>query len=616
VRRSLFLLACVCVVPGNASLPLHPASIEPNDNRQPAGELRDGVLTLALVAAPGAWRPEAERGLAREAYAFGVEGAGLSIPGPLIRVPAGAEVRVAVRNAISGATLIVHGLHERGSEPRPLEVPDGERRVASFRATSPGTYHYWATTTGAQLIQQRHGAETQLVGAFIVEAPGERRDDHVYVISVEEGPESVPASRPLFAAVVNGRSWPHTTAGRATVGDTVRMRWINASGRPHPMHLHGFYFQVRSRGTPARDTLYDPSQTRLAATELMTAGGTMTFDWVPDRPGNWLVHCHMVAHISPGLRSGAGGHADHRKIANHALDGMAGLVVAWRIEPRAATPDAVEAPRRRVRLIADEVPGLYGEQPGMGFILSGDRLAQLPDTVTIPGPPLVLARGEPVEIAVVNQLAEPTSIHWHAMELESFYDGVSGWSGYGTRVSPHVAPGDSFLVRFTPPRAGTFIYHTHFNEEIQLESGMYGPLIVLEPGARLDPELDRTWIISQTGPAVGGTAPVALNGSVAPHLELTAGRTYRIRLINIHVNQPLIFELTDEAPVVWRALAKDGADLPPHQATPRAARQPIGVGETYDFELAPAAPGPLRISARNLVGRVRLEGTVRVRPPD
>src|SRR4029077_15816230 len=45
------------------------------------------------------------------------------------------------------------------------------------------------------------------------------------------------------------------------------------------------------------------------------------------------------------------------------------------------------------------------------------------------GNPLVLTRGEPAEIKVVNRLKEPTTVHWHGIELESYYDGVPGWSG-------------------------------------------------------------------------------------------------------------------------------------------------------------------------------------------
>jgi FtsP/CotA-like multicopper oxidase with cupredoxin domain len=110
-------------------------------------------------------------------------------------------------------------------------------------------------------------------------------------------------------------------------------------------------------------------------------------------------------------------------------------------------------------------------------------LAMNPRSTFLPGPTLALRRGEPVEITLVNHLPEATAIHWHGMELESYYDGVHGWSGAGTRVTPLIEAGRSFTVRFTPPHAGTFIYHTHLHDEHQLTSGMYG---ASRPGAGRD----------------------------------------------------------------------------------------------------------------------------------
>ena len=62
---------------------------------------------------------------------------------------------------------------------------------------------------------------------------------------------------------------------------------------------------------------------------------------------------------------------------------------------------------------------------------------------------------------MVNHLCQPTAMHWHGIELDSYYDGVPGWSGTPERRSPMIAPGDSFIARMTPPRSGTFIYHAH-----------------------------------------------------------------------------------------------------------------------------------------------------------
>ena len=84
----------------------------------------------------------------------------------------------------------------------------------------------------------------------------------------------------------------------------------------------------------------------------------------------------------------------------------------------------------------------------------------------------MLHRGEPTTITVVNQSGEPTSIHWHGLELESYYDGVVGLGGMpGTRTPP-IMPADSFDVHITAPRSGTFMYHSHFEDVRQQNGGL------------------------------------------------------------------------------------------------------------------------------------------------
>ena len=92
--------------------------------------------------------------------------------------------------------------------------------------------------------------------------------------------------------------------------------------------------------------------------------------------------------------------------------------------------------------------------------------------------------------------------------------------------------------------------------------------------------------------------PLLLNGSAQPELlQLKVGVKYRLRLINITPNNAglVVSLLAGSSPVRWRALAKDGADLPPAQVSEREARQLISVGETYDFEFEPTTKGDLRL---------------------
>jgi Putative multicopper oxidases len=99
--------------------------------------------------------------------------------------------------------------------------------------------------------------------------------------------------------VINGKAWPHTETLNLTLGDSVRWRLINPSANSHPMHLHGFYFSVESRGDGRQDTAYAPAMRPLAVTELILPGSTMSMRWAPTRPGNWIFHCHFAFHVSP-----------------------------------------------------------------------------------------------------------------------------------------------------------------------------------------------------------------------------------------------------------------------------------------------------------------------------
>ena len=209
----------------------------------------------------------------------------------------------------------------------------------------------------------------------------------------------------------------------------------------------------------------------------------------------------------------------------------------------------------------------------------------------------------------MNRLPEPLTVHWHGIELESYFDGVAGVSGTGDRLMPAIASGESFVAQMTPPRAGTFIYHTHFDDIKQLSSGLYGPLIVLPPGEKFDPATDRVLVISRAGP---GETPIWLNGSRSPEIgTFIAGQKYRLRIINIVPENPPVdigLQIAGMA-ATWRPIAKDGAELPAGQRELCPAQLTIGVGETYDFEFRPERAGELALEVVRPANRFPAEIT-------
>jgi FtsP/CotA-like multicopper oxidase with cupredoxin domain len=288
---------------------------------------------------------------------------------------------------------------------------------------------------------------------------------------------------------------------------------------------------------------------------------------------------------------------------------MAGLVLGIHVTgARKVEPSDGLSPRKLLMVMREE-PNRYGNQSGYRINLEGVDAPQV-NSGPVPGPILLLTRGEPVEITLINRMSEPTGIHWHGIELESYYDGVPGWSGELGKITPSIAPGQSFVAKMTPPRAGTFIYHTHWHKDAQLTGGLYGPLIVLEPGEHYNPDTDHVFIMSVDGGAV------VINGSAKPApVVMRAGVPNRLRLINItteHVGltASLINQLDQ---TTWKPLAKDGATLPHQQTAVRPARQLVAVGETYDFEIQPELGQLLWLEVRLRNGEWLVQAPIRIR---
>ncbi|NML59835.1 copper oxidase [Massilia sp. RP-1-19] len=85
-----------------------------------------------------------------------------------------------------------------------------------------------------------------------------------------------------------------------------------------------------------------------------------------------------------------------------------------------------------------------------------------------PGPTIEVVEGDRVRIFVTNKLPEHTSIHWHGQRLPNGMDGVTGLT------QPGIQPGKTFVYEFVAKRPGTFMYHPHADEMVQMAMGMMG----------------------------------------------------------------------------------------------------------------------------------------------
>lgn len=609
------LRATVAVAPHPSATPLVPAApaaqILANDNRVPAGAYKAGVLHVSLDARWGMWYPDTPAHPGAPMEAFSENGKAPTDPGPLIRVPFGTEVVVSVRNSIPGSSLTIHGLVDRPSDvDQPRSIPYGSQRVIRFRAGATGTFEYWATTTGARTLTRRHTWDSQLGGAIVVDPPGtdERNPgDRIFVIETWVNVFAPDGSsvRRYDLHTINGRTWPYTERLVYAKGSVVRWRVIDLGEASHPMHLHGFYFQVLSRGDGIGEVDYEAARRYSEVTELVGPGATFEMTWTAARPGNWLFHCHIPGHaiahqpISDILGGkavlSAPDFAD--KYVPHA--GMGGLVIGVTVAGDHIAADADDAKARRLELVVSAAPESALHAPAFKVeVDDGSTVTTEPGLV---GPPIILTEGEPVAIDVENKLDEETSIHWHGMELsDSYYDGAAGFSGEGSRIAPEIVPGASFVARFTPPRAGTFVYHSHTHDQWQMRGGLIGMLIVLPRGERYDPSTDHVVMISSSNEIEELNAKAFINGERSPGpLIMHVGTPQRLRLANFSVTFNSVVSLESaDGPIVWTPLAVDGADLPPALRRAAPAVHDLSIGQTLDFAYTPPVQGDLTLVVR------------------
>lgn len=592
-RALLLCLPLLAVLGGAASRDaLDP--IDYHDNAVAAGTDREGVREVSIEIRRGLWLPNGPDRPGTPIMAFGAPGEPLLLPGPMIRVAAGTRLAITVRNG-SDSTIVMRGLSPDPTDSLVL-APGASGTVRSV-ADQPGNHFYYGAFPGRSLADRRL-EDAHLAGAIIVDPRGTRPRDEVFVITgshhSSDSLRRVSNSRELY--VLNGRPWPFSRRLQATVGDSSRYRVLNVTRDAHPMHLHGTFFRVASRGGAWRDTVLSPDAERMVATEYMPVGSTMMMTWMPDRPGTWLMHCHLTFHVAGNLGFGADSvsAAEHDALLAHGHGGdpdqhveesMGGLFMTITVPP----PPGWSLPPATRKVISFEVPR--------------DSAAGV----------LLLHEGEPTTVRVVNNSGDPTAIHWHGMELENLYDGVVGVGGTPGQRTRAVVPGSSFDARMTPPRAGTFIYHTHLMEVRQQESGLYGAMIVLPPGEVWDDAHDHVFILGtryRGGPMLNGA-------KVAPTLEWTAGMSHRLRLINVTTASPgARFQLVraDSSLVAWTRQAKDAVDLPASRRMSVPSRQLISMGETYDMLFTATEPAEYRLEIRSGAGVLLAQQPIRVVP--
>jgi len=204
------------------------------------------------------------------------------VPGPEIRVTEGDKVRVICHNEMPQSTSIhFHGV-------RTPNAMDGVPFLTQ-PPIKPGdqfSYEFTATNTGSHMYHSHHNAAEQvgkgLLGAFVIEP---KTNPYVY-----DSDYTMILNDASIGLSINGRSFPHTQPIIATLGEKIRVRYMNEGMMIHPMHLHGMPQLVIEKDGYALPQPYQCDTLNIAPGER--------YDVLVDcdLAGVWAYHCHILTH--------------------------------------------------------------------------------------------------------------------------------------------------------------------------------------------------------------------------------------------------------------------------------------------------------------------------------
>ena len=231
-----------------------------------------------------------------------------SAPGPTIQATEGDRVRIVFDNHLPELT----GIHWHGLE-LPIEmdgvpgigqkpVMPGERYVYEFSLHQDGTFFYHPHMAMQEMVG--------MLGGFIIhpKTPYAPRVDKDFLIALQEYAvlpnNTIPNSMNMEFnwLTFNGKAGPASTPLIIRHGDRVRIRIINLGMDHHPIHLHGFTFWETGReGARQPEAIWPPGNTTLVG-----VGQARDIEFVADRVGDWMLHCHLPHHMMNQMSSNVG----------------------------------------------------------------------------------------------------------------------------------------------------------------------------------------------------------------------------------------------------------------------------------------------------------------------
>lgn len=280
-----------------AGVAAFPAATEGTGNELLKPEIVDGVKVFTLWATQMQW--EVSPGVFEEGMAYNGQ-----IPGPELRVGLGDRVRIMLQNQMDQPTVLhLHGMTlPNAVDGVPFITQDpvmpGEYFPYEFTVQDPpGMYVYHSHFNSTEQVGRG------LYGAVIVEPARDRWPYPAIEVDETDGSLRLAAApridveSTLFLGdgplgfVLNGKSFPATQPIVAKRDDWVLIHMANDGAMLHPMHLHGYHFQVVAQdGFPLREPY-------MADTLVVAPGQRFDVLVHASQPGIWALHCHILPHV-------------------------------------------------------------------------------------------------------------------------------------------------------------------------------------------------------------------------------------------------------------------------------------------------------------------------------
>ena len=253
------------------------------------------------------------------------------------------------------------------------------------------------------------------------------------------------------------------------------------------------------------------------------------------------------------------------------------------------------------RMPDDSIIKEHYRAKGMHHVRSPKEVKAWGYNGSMPGPTIEVTEGDRVRIILKNELPEPTSIHWHGLEIPNEMDGAGGVT------QKPVPPGGTFIYEFTLNQVGTYMYHTGFNMMKQDGMGLGGFFVIHPKKYKYRIKKDYTIMLHAFALLPGSERPnlvtmdfnwFTFNGKVAPDIEVMTvrqGDRVRIRFGNLTMTSHPI-HLHGHT---WKVVGTEGGPVPESAQWPGNTIN-VPPGTTRDVEFIASNPGVWRIHCHKL----------------